>query len=139
VAVVPGMMKRDISRTKAAKFKDRRSYWGTDGHVYLPGPRNQDKPDWRRKAFALHGEICAVCGAHAPEIGYEFTAAHWHHPRRCSCPEHTEVRCNPWTGRKCHRHGVSGFKRVADASKWPTDAMADDLPHSGAETNERGE
>ena len=106
-------MKKDLQRTAEAKFKDKRSYWGNDGHIYLPGPRNQDKPDWRPKAFQLHGEACAVCGAYAPEIGNEYTAAHWHHPKRCSCPEHTEIRCNPFTNRHCHEHGRSGFVRVA--------------------------
>lgn len=103
-------MKRDIERTKAAKFKDRRSYWGNDGHVYA---RGKDKGRFRAQKFEEHGEYCDVCGAFTPEHGSEFVAGHWHHVKRCSCPGCTEIRCNPFTGRKCHMHGVSGFQRVA--------------------------
>lgn len=90
------------------------AYIGHDGHLYLKG---QAKSAQRHRVFEKHDEKCSVCGAYCPEQGSDFTAAHWHHRSGCDCLACSEVRCNPFTGRKCHAHRESGFKRKAEDYK----------------------
>ena len=90
------------------KFLDRRSYCGTDGHVYLWG---KDRSCARAELFArVHGK-CHVCGSFAPETGYPGFHGEVHH-RGCYCLSCLEWRCGQLV-RPCHRHRTSQFKKVA--------------------------
>ena len=105
--------KTTTANLRAAKLiLPKGSVIGKDGHLYF---KSADKSRLRPLIFRLYKEKCCVCGAHCPEQGTEFTAGHWHHKGKCDCPtrECAEIRCNPFTGRKCHSHREPGFQRVA--------------------------
>lgn len=105
-----------VDRTTTANLRaaklilDRRSFIGKDGHLYFFG---QDKSRLRPLIFKLHRSKCAICGARANEMD---SSGNWHHRGKCDCPtkECSEIRCDSFvTGRPCHAHRTSGFRRVA--------------------------
>lgn len=107
------MFKCDIQRTKDARkakeIRDRRSYWGVDGHEYLFGV---DRSARRHELFVACKGICFICGRFAPEDGPDGTHGELHH-RGCYCLKCIEWRCGQLV-RACHRHRTPGFQKVAE-------------------------
>ena len=108
-------VKKDACVTRLLRsegiFTDPRSHISLplldgEAHLFLFG---EDKGKQRTKVFQFHKRICSVCGHLLHDDG------DWHHveKRHCDCLRCSEIRCSAFTGRPCHLHGKSGFRRKA--------------------------
>jgi hypothetical protein len=117
---MPRGAKRDVPLTerlrKAGFFKEKESFVGQDGHLYLVG---WDKSRVRPLVFLKFKDRCIVCGAtlHPDAPPFHKQCGAWHHTKRCDCVDCGELRCDATTGRRCHWHRTPGFKRVAEEKR----------------------
>ena len=98
-------MKKDLQRTAEAKFKDKRSYWSREGHLYVRGEDVGPVRDWiyERDAGWCKLQLSRDCrnyrGSSIPKDEFEL-----HHIvgglglKRCWCEHNLQVAC-----RACHR------------------------------------
>lgn len=94
-------MKRDVQRTAEAKFKDKRSYWSREGHLYV---RGKDVGPVRDRIFERDRGICQLRISWACWGAMDKGMCHLEHLvgglglKRCWCDHNLRISCPP-----CHR------------------------------------